>query len=151
MQKLLSRSLRRKNATLSRCPDPAIDVDDPITSRTTADSDTKSAEAARKRDTLLQCADLNHKYSKPGHHSQESGRDALPNQRTNQVAATYSSLDDVSESEEMHLYTVRGTIYVDLVVNRKQLRMEVDTGAAVSIISESRQKATFPYNRQQCS
>ena len=36
------------------------------------------------------------------------------------------------------------TYQADFIVNKKPLRMEIDTGAAVSIISENQQKELFP-------
>ena len=53
-----------------------------------------------------------------------------------------------SDSEEFQVFTIAKKsshpIQVTLLINGKQLNMEVDTGAAVSIISERTTKAMFP-------
>ena len=58
--------------------------------------------------------------------------------------------DENSEESDsdLHILTVaeksRHPIMVDLEVNGKALTMEVDTGAAVSIISEETHRKVFP-------
>ena len=63
-------------------------------------------------------------------------------------ATTAADADSASETEELHLFTIGAKattpISVALAINGKQLTMEVDTGAAVSIISEHSLKAIVP-------
>ena len=62
--------------------------------------------------------------------------------------ATGGSESEASDTEELKLFNVtdrRSRSYqADFIIENKQLRMEVDTGAAVSIISEQQQKELFP-------
>lgn len=55
---------------------------------------------------------------------------------------------ETSDTEELKLFHVADrrsrTYQADFIVDKKPLRMEIDTGAAVSIISENLQKELFP-------
>ena len=59
-----------------------------------------------------------------------------------------SSDDDASSDSEFLLYKVGSRssdpITVSVLLNGKELAMEVDTGAALSVISESTQQSVFP-------
>ena len=57
--------------------------------------------------------------------------------------------EETSDSDELPILPIRGSgasrpYHVDLLVDDQPLHMELDTGAAVSIISESQQRAVFP-------
>ena len=56
--------------------------------------------------------------------------------------------DDTTTSEEFHLFNVgersSKPIVIEVVANGKPLKMEIDTGAALSIISEETKKTVFP-------
>ena len=58
---------------------------------------------------------------------------------------------EASEAEEVTLYTVgekaANPIKVDVLVNNRSLTMELDTGAAVSIISDTTRIAVFPTDK----
>ena len=68
--------------------------------------------------------------------------------RNSQLKAKWINAEKTEDIEEVPLYTIRKRashhITVDVSVNDKLLLMEVDTGAAVSVISESTQKGMFP-------
>ena len=79
---------------------------------------------------------------------------AAPHRKQRRTKSTFRKVKCVAEAEadgqedDFHLLTV-GTsssppIAVDLLMNSKPLRMEPDTGAAVSINSESTGKAYLP-------
>ena len=97
-----------------------------------------------------------HKCGKKGHIApvcrsakkpQRSGpRKSKESPRTKYVATTE---DDGSATDEFQLYTIGAKaatrpIIVDVQINGKQLLMEVDTGAALSIISEQTWKTVLP-------
>ena len=68
--------------------------------------------------------------------------------RNSQLKAKWINAEKTEDIEEVPLYTIwkraAHPITVDVSVNNKLLLMEVDTGAAVSIISENTQKRMFP-------
>ena len=70
-------------------------------------------------------------------------------QQTQYVSASDEQTSTVpSEQEELSLFAIgeqsSRPLYAELLVSGKQLRMEIDTGAAVSIISEKQQRALLP-------
>ena len=75
-------------------------------------------------------------------------------QRTQYVSAN-DEQPETSDAEELSVFAIgeqaSRPLYTELLVDGKRLRMEIDTGAAVSIISESQQKALFPDTTVQTS
>ena len=65
--------------------------------------------------------------------------------RTQYVATQEQEQATEHETLGLNIFTIGGRstrpIYADLVINGKQLTMEVDTGAAVSVISEETRKS----------
>ena len=69
--------------------------------------------------------------------------------RTHHVLDEQQSLDDVGNSDDdFHLYQLSKfsaePIMATILVNSKKMDMEVDTGAALSVIPEATRQAMFP-------
>ena len=85
--------------------------------------------------------------------TQERGaRDRRTFKKTNRIHSDKQATDTEGSSGEeyqLHHVGVRSShpVEVQVTVNGKQLTMEVDTGAALSIISESTRKAVFPHEK----
>ena len=74
-------------------------------------------------------------------------RDRRTPKKTNRIQKQATDTEGSSSEEyQLHHVGVRSCdpVEVQVTVNGKQLTMEVDTGAALSIISESTRKAVFP-------
>ena len=78
-----------------------------------------------------------------------------PSRKSGKTAKTYrldddkrshSSEDSNSDEYELHHLGKRSSepVQVQMIINGKRLDMEVDTGAALSLISESKRRAIFP-------
>ena len=71
------------------------------------------------------------------------------------VSTTERAIDsDELSIRQIHVLGVRSSsrpYFVDVVANDHPLCIELDTGAAVSIISESQQRALFPNAKQELS
>ena len=68
-------------------------------------------------------------------------------QRTNKMTATNDKQNLPGEMDQLQLPTIGGTstpFGADLVVNDKRLTMEIDTGAAVSLITEQTFQNLYP-------
>ena len=85
--------------------------------------------------------------SRPRQHSNFT-RHNSSHHRNSQLKDKWINAEKTDDIEEVPLYTMwkraAHPITADVSVNDKLLLMEVDTGAAVSIISESTQKRMFP-------
>ena len=96
------------------------------------------------------CKSAPHKKSFPG--QGHPGRSRRRFKRTNRVQ---DDKDSGSSSEEYLLHKVENhstdPVHVRVQINGKPLKMEVDTGAALSIISEETRKAVFPEEKLRAS
>ena len=78
--------------------------------------------------------------------SRKSYRETAKTHRLDDDKHSHSSEDSRSGEFELHFMGKSSTepVQVQMMVNGKRLDMEVDTGAALSLISESTRKAIFP-------
>ena len=113
------------------------------TSQLTASSRMRSAILAGKWDTLHPSAGQSPPKPKEEHVEHRSTKKTHHLQGNEQ-----SSDDDASINSEFLLYKMGSRssdpITVSMLLNGKELAMEVDAGAALSVISESTQQSVFP-------
>ena len=78
--------------------------------------------------------------------SRKSYRETARTYRLDDDKLSRSSEDSSSDEYELHYMGKRSTepVQVQMVINGKRLDMEVDTGAALSLISDAKRKAMFP-------